>query len=64
MYHLYLSVFITNKTPSGMIKHRKDTEPESHQKIKVGFLLPLLLRWASSKSPESIMTVFEQNSLH
>jgi len=27
-----------------MIKHRKDTEPESHQKIKVDCLLPLLLQ--------------------
>lgn len=49
-YHLYSSVFITNKTPSGMIKHHKSTEPEKSQKGLFIFLfIFLFLQMRQSK---------------
>ena len=35
------SVFTTNNTPHGVIKHHKTTKPETCQMTRIGFLLPL-----------------------
>ena len=39
MYHPSLSVFMTNKTPSGVEKHYESTQPESSRTPKMFFLL-------------------------
>jgi len=38
MYNSSLSVFMTNNMPSGVKRHHKSAEPESHQTAKVCFL--------------------------
>jgi len=55
---------MANSTPSGAVKHRKSTEPESGQTVKMFFFLSsfFFFRRASSTLREPITLVYARNS--
>ena len=48
MYRSSSSVFMMNKTPSGMKKHRRNIEPERHQMAQMVLHQPIAFsqRWS------------------
>ena len=65
MYNPPLTVFMTNKIPSGVEKYHESTEPESSRAAKMFsfFLLSsFFFRWASSILRELLTVVYTWNS--
>jgi len=65
MYHSSSSVFMTNKSPSGAIKHHEGTKPGARKMGEMFFFLSsssFFFRQASSLLSQPLALVYARNS--